>query len=311
MNSIPMPAPSRLFASPPASRVLSARVARGIKALFLAQSWREVLSLPTPRPSPTAAASSNTAVANQTATFTASFDATPSISPANDTLSFSNGAQTAYTGLAATVRFNTTGTIDARNGGVYAAASNIPFSAGTSYHFRMVINVTARTYSAYVTPAGGAELTIASNYAFRSEQAGITNINNFNADVNATPGGSLTYTAPTIAGSSSSSSSVASSSSKSSSSSSSVSSSSSKSSSSTSVSGTTINNSNGFVNSAIANQTGSFTATFDATPSISPSNDVLSFSSGAQTAYTGLAASVRFNTTGTIDARATLALTQP
>ncbi len=252
----------------------------------------------------------NTAVANQTGTFTATFDATPSISPANDTLSFSNGAQTAYTGLAATVRFSTTGVIDARNGAAYAAAANVPFTAGKSYHFRMVINAANHTYSAYVTPAGGSELTIASNYGFRTEVAGITSINNFNADVNVAPGGSLTYTTPTIAGSSSSSSSVASSSSSSSSkvsssSSSSVSSvSSSKSSSSSSLSGgTTINSSNGFVNSAVANQTGSFTATFDASASVSPSNATLGFSSGAQTAYTGVAATVRFNTTGTIDAR--------
>jgi chitodextrinase len=255
----------------------------------------------------------NTAISSQTGTFTASFDATPSISPANDTLSFSNGAQTAYTGLAATVRFNPTGTIDARNGGVYAAASNIPFSAGTSYHFRMVINVSAHSYSAYVTPAGGSEMTIASNYAFRSEQAGIASIDNFNADVNVAPGGSLTYTTPTIASSSSSSSSslsssVSSSKPSSSSSSSAVSSTASSSkpsssSSASSVSGTTVNSSNGFVNSAIANQTGSFTASFDAKPSISPANDALSFSNGAQTAYTGLAATVRFNNAGTIDAR--------
>jgi len=114
------------------------------------------------------------------------------------TLAFSKGAQSAYTGLAAVVRFNTTGTIDARNGGAYAAASSIPFSAGATYHFRMVINVAAHTYSAYVTPPGGSEKTIGTNYAFRSEQASITQITNFNADVNSTPGGSLRYTAPVI-----------------------------------------------------------------------------------------------------------------
>ena len=140
----------------------------------------------------------NSPIATQTGTFTASFDATPSISPANDTLGFSSGAQSAYTGLAAVVRFNTTGTIDARNGSAYAAATNVAFAAGKTYHFRMVINVAAKTYSAYVTAPGGSEQTIASNYAFRTEQAGVTSINNFNADVNATPGGSLTYTAPVI-----------------------------------------------------------------------------------------------------------------
>ena len=81
----------------------------------------------------------NTAVATQTGTFTATRDGTPSISPANQTLAFTSGAQTAYTGLAAIIRFNTTGTIDAYNGSAYGA-STIPFSAGVTYHFRVVIN---------------------------------------------------------------------------------------------------------------------------------------------------------------------------
>ena len=178
----------------------------------------------------------NSSIATQTGTFTASFDASPSISPSNDIMSFSNGAQSAFTGMAASVRFNTTGTIDARNGGAYAAASNIPFTKGTTYHFRLVINVANHTYSAYVTPAGGSELTVASNYAFRTEQASIKSINNFDADVDPKPGGSLTYTTPTISGGSSSSSSSSSSVSSSSSSSKSSSSSSKSSSSSSSVS---------------------------------------------------------------------------
>jgi hypothetical protein len=82
------------------------------------------------------------------------------------------------------VRFNSTGTIDARNGGDYAAASAIPYSSGVNYRIRLVVNVPARTYSAYVTPAGGTEQTIGTNYAFRTEQAGVTSLNTFNVDVN-------------------------------------------------------------------------------------------------------------------------------
>ncbi|MDB5814856.1 MAG: hypothetical protein JWN23_1973 [Rhodocyclales bacterium] len=292
------PASSRLSVSPSISGLVSARVSRSIK-IFVVGALLAGASLATSAATITSSSGFvNSSITTQTGTFTATFDASPSISPSNDILSFSSGAQTAFTGMAASVRFNTTGTIDARNGGAYAAASSIPFSAGKTYHFRMVINVANHTYSAFVTPAGGSELTVASNYAFRTEQAGITSINNFDADVDATPGGSLTYTTPTISGGSSSSSSSSSSVSSSSSSLSSISSSSS------SISGgTTINSSNGFVNSAVANQTGNFTASFDASASVSPSNATLGFSSGAQTAYTGVAATVRFNTTGTIDAR--------
>jgi hypothetical protein len=130
--------------------------------------------------------------AAKTGTFTAQFDAVSSVSPANAVVSLSQGAAAAYTDMAVAARFNTTGNIDARNGGAFAAASTIPFTAGTSYHFRMVINVTAHTYSIYVTPAGGSEINVGTNYAFRTEQAGVTQLDTWNADVNATPGGSVT-----------------------------------------------------------------------------------------------------------------------
>src|SRR5207245_1578566 len=90
----------------------------------------------------------------------------------------SPGAVSDYTGLAAIVRFNGTGTIDARNAGAYAAASSIPYVAGKAYHFRLVVATASRTYSAYVTPAGGTEQAIGIGYAFRSEQSGATSLAN-------------------------------------------------------------------------------------------------------------------------------------
>jgi hypothetical protein len=130
--------------------------------------------------------------AAQTGTFTTSWDASTSISPSNSLVGISQGSAAAYTGIAVAIRFNPTGDIDARNGGAYAALSTIPYSANTTYHFRVVVNVPAHTFSAYVTPPGGSELTIGTNYAFRTEQAGVTQLDTWNADVNATPGGSLT-----------------------------------------------------------------------------------------------------------------------
>jgi hypothetical protein len=189
------------------NEVLPRRFARGIQAFIVGAAAVGISFAASAATISSSNGFVNTSVSSQTGTFTAAFDASASISPSNATLSFSNGSQSAYTGLAATVRFSTTGVIDARNGGAYAAASSIPFTAGTTYHFRMVINVAAKTYSAYVTAPGGSEKTVASNYAFRTEQAGISSINNFNADVNATPGGSMTYTTPTISSGSSSSSS--------------------------------------------------------------------------------------------------------
>jgi acid phosphatase len=116
----------------------------------------------------------NKGFASQTGTFTAEFDATPGAASIDGVTGLAPGTVTDYTGLAAIVRFNTSGTIDGRNGGAYAAAQSIAYTAGKSYHIRLVVDVTNRRYSAYVTPAGGAELTIGTGFAFRSEQSGAT-----------------------------------------------------------------------------------------------------------------------------------------
>src|SRR5262249_8015530 len=121
----------------------------------------------------------NTAFLTQNGTFTATFDATPSASPINGVMALSKGVQTAYTGFATLVRFNPSGNIDARNGGAYAAASVIPYSGGKTYHFRVVINVPAHTYLIFVTPPGGTELTVGTNFAFRTEQNTVTSLDHF------------------------------------------------------------------------------------------------------------------------------------
>jgi len=135
----------------------------------------------------------NTALAlAQMGTFTAQYDVTPSTSPLNAVVGLSQGAQTAYTGFATLTRFNPSGDIDARNGGAYAALSTIPYSGGVSYHFRLVINVPSHTYSIFVTPAGGTELTVGTNFAFRSEQSGVTALDWWGLNVNSSNPGSLT-----------------------------------------------------------------------------------------------------------------------
>jgi hypothetical protein len=122
---------------------------------------------------------SNTAFGAQAGSFTVEYDAIPNAKPIDSVVGLSRGPQTAHTGFATLTRFNPSGNIDARNGGAYAAASAISYSAGVSYHFRLVVNVPAHTYSAYVTAAGGTEKTIGSNFAFRTEQAGVTKLDSW------------------------------------------------------------------------------------------------------------------------------------
>jgi hypothetical protein len=120
-------------------------------------------------------------IPTQTGTFTAEWDATPSTSLNNTNVGLSLGAQTAFTGLAVAARFNPTGQIDARNGGAFVAASTINYAAGVNYHFRAVVNVPANSYSIYVTPQGEPELTVGTNFAFRTEQTGITALDHWDA----------------------------------------------------------------------------------------------------------------------------------
>ncbi len=132
------------------------------------------LTLTTPVPADLVAQTtswSNLAYPTQTTNFTASFDATPSQSGADIVIGLAGTNAADFTDLAAIVRFNGTNTIDVRNGSGYGADVSVPYNAGTNYHFRMVVNLSAHTYSVYVTSQGGSEIALATNYAFRTEQA--------------------------------------------------------------------------------------------------------------------------------------------
>jgi phage replication-related protein YjqB (UPF0714/DUF867 family) len=202
-------------------------------------------------------------VSNQTGTFTAEMDATPQGSNIDAGVGLSDGAQTAFTGLACIARFNTQGKIDARNGNAYAAVSSIPYLANTPYHFRFVVNVPVHTYSVYVTPAGGSELAVGTNYAFRSEQSAVAGLNNWSLFADAGSMRGCGFGAPCYAASAG----------------------------------------GGWVNNAFTTQGSNFTAEWDATPAAAGIDAVVGLSNGAQTSFAGFACLARFNTSGTIDAR--------
>jgi hypothetical protein len=125
----------------------------------------------------------NTSFASQAGTFTAEYDGTPS-QVLDSSIAMSKGAQTAYTGFATLTRFNTVGDIDARNGSAFTANVTLPYTGSNTYHFRVVVNVPAHTYSIFVTPPGGSEQTIGSNFAFRTEQNAVTSLDNWGIKVN-------------------------------------------------------------------------------------------------------------------------------
>lgn len=124
-------------------------------------------------------------------TFTAEFDVTPSLDPMDAVVGISPGMASGYSDIAVIVRFNSSGNIDARDGGSYSADNTIAYDEDVTYHFRLVVDVTGHTYSAYVTPNGGSEQTIGSNFDFRTEQASATSLNYWTVMVHSTYGGEV------------------------------------------------------------------------------------------------------------------------
>jgi hypothetical protein len=107
---------------------------------------------------------------------TVKFSATPSGNNINSVMGLSNGPQSVYTSLAAIVRFNPSGFIDAYNGTGYSALTSIPYTAGTRYHFWFQLNIPAQTYNVYVTPEGGQQVEIGANFAFRLGAPTLNNV---------------------------------------------------------------------------------------------------------------------------------------
>ena len=205
---------------------------------------------------------SNSSFAGQTGYFTATFSATPLDSPINAVMSLSDGAQSQYTALSAIVRFNPSGFIDAYNGTGYAAASSIPYTGGVSYSFEFDVNLAAQTYTVWVTPRGGTKALVGFNYLFR---AGASTLNNFSLYAASDTNNVCQFAATT-------------------------------------VTPTCETASNSWNNTSFASEATTFTATYTATPSASPINNVVGLTDGPQSAYTSLAAIARFNPSGFIDA---------
>ncbi len=217
----------------------------------------------TVNPEPVAPGWNNTAFAQQSATFSTTFDLTPSTANMNAVLGLSNGSAATWADLACIVRFNTSGNIDARNGGAYQADNSLAYIAGTVYNVRLEVDMAAHSYSIYVTPAGGSEVTIGTDYAFRTEQSSITSLDN-RADYAVS--GALTvqnFTIDTAAGTP------------------------------TGV----------WSNSSFTTQNGIFSAEFAMTPNSANIDSVVGLSNGSASNWSNLACIVRFNTSGTIDAR--------
>jgi len=203
----------------------------------------------------------------RTGTFTVELDATPSTQPEDALFGLSHGVATRYTDLAAITRFSPAGTIDARNGSSYGADAPLGYGAGVTQRLGLDVNTVTHTYSVRAISAAGS-LPLATNYAFRTEQANASVLDHFALKVDA--GGPLGVCNVTVQ-----------------------------------VPGQcrVAIPSGGFVNGAFASQAVGFTASFTATPAANGVDGVVGLSAVPAAGFADLATAVRFNPAGTIDVR--------
>jgi unsaturated chondroitin disaccharide hydrolase len=109
---------------------------------------------------------------------TLEFDINPRVAAQDGTVGYSDSSMdvTGYSSLNLTVRMNTSGYFDVRNGGGYAALTRVNFVSGQTYHVRIVADLGTQRYSVWVRPPGGSEVQIARDYAFRSGAPAINDL---------------------------------------------------------------------------------------------------------------------------------------
>ena len=118
----------------------------------------------------------NTRFTAQTGSPTVNFNVTPSGNNVNTVVGLSDGPRFDSTGLAAIVRFNRSGFIDARNGDEYSSLTPVPYTRGQKYGISLQIDIPARTYDVYVTPEGGPQVQVGANFAFHARASALNNV---------------------------------------------------------------------------------------------------------------------------------------
>lgn len=204
----------------------------------------------------------NHELARQGGMFSLSFDATPTAAASDALVGVGLGPADAYADLAAIVRFNPQGFIDARNGGSYGAVSAIPYSAGVTRHVYLSIDLIRQVYSASID-----HQELAHDFAFRSEQASTLALDSVTLKVD--EGGALSICNLQVHASSVCNSAAP---------------------------------GQGFVNTSLPPAGPAFTVGFAAIPRAQNMDGVMGFSVGPASSFPALAGAVRFSPAGVIDA---------
>ena len=123
--------------------------------------------------------------APQAGVFTATFEATPSTAPMSAAIGLFQGAAGDNGGL---VIFSAASLIQARDGASgELTPTDIPYVAGRTYHFRLVVDQAAHAYSVFVTPPGGSELTLGTDLALPNDRSAVDRLDIWGVHVDDPP----------------------------------------------------------------------------------------------------------------------------
>jgi unsaturated chondroitin disaccharide hydrolase len=131
----------------------------------------------------------STGFPSQSGEFYVEVKATPHANNIDAVVGLSRAEASAFSDLAASVRFNPSGYFEARDGSTYRAVVPAPYRAGTTYTIAILANVTTGRYTASVSAPGGLSPIIAEGYAFASEQTGVPALGAVGQQLDSTYGG--------------------------------------------------------------------------------------------------------------------------
>lgn len=216
----------------------------------------------------------NLPIGAQTGRFHVELDARPSEPGVDVVVGLTNGAASKFSQLAAAVRFNPGGTIDARDGATYRSDSTWTYQAGQAYHFRLDVDVASHTYDAWVRLPGASFYEgIGQNLAFRTEQASVAKLDNVTSEVDSTSGAVEVCGVAAVADT-------------------------------TTADGCVVaDSSNGFLTQATPDGTTMIQHEVTVTPSSTSIDAVVGLTAGTATSFKSLATAVRFSPDGIIDVR--------
>jgi hypothetical protein len=207
-------------------------------------------------------------------TFTFDFDVSPTANNADAVAGLVLGNASDYGNLAANIRFNIYGKMDAMFNNAYMADSDIPYSAGGVYHVHMAVDLNRHFYSVWVTPAGQVRQLLASGYFFRGSQRSQTQLDGLAVSVDPQQGvGAIEACNPVVGPAEP-------------------------------VPGCSdASRGQPFVTSPLPPQSGTFVLDFNVYTFSSISDEVMGLVKGTATGYSSLAANIRFNNEWVVDVR--------